>query len=197
MSHKFSSLPVAELSNQVPSQSSNTTSNQPSIKQILDLFNSLPEQDRAKFINQILSFNSSQTSSTSKHLLKGTDNLNIDSLRFPEEVYCLHCWCSNMVKRGLSAQGKQRIGKTSKLFPPLCEKCANKRWSKGRIQSANRASSPTGGFLQSGGGYPGVPCGSFCSSRENAEAPAGKCREAMDKCGRFSPCCHVWWRENT
>lgn len=51
--------------------------------------------------------------------------------------------------------------------------------------------SPPGGFLQSGGGYPGVPCGPFCSSGENAEAPAGKCREAMDKCGRFSPGSHV------
>ena len=39
--------------------------------------------------------------------------------------------------------------------------------------------------------HPGVPCGSFCSSRKNAEASAGKCREAMDKCGRFSPGSHV------
>lgn len=101
----LSSLTGSETQSHSPELSSTPTA----IKQILDLFNSLPEQDRAKFINQILSFNSSQTSTSStKHLLKGNDDLDIDSLRFPEEVYCLHCGCTNIVKRGLSAQGKQR-----------------------------------------------------------------------------------------
>ena len=55
----LSSLTGSETQNHSPELSSTPTA----IKQILDLFNSLPEQDRAKFINQILSFNSSQTSS--------------------------------------------------------------------------------------------------------------------------------------
>lgn len=84
---------------------------QPTVKQALLLFNSLPEQDRIDFIKHILSNNPSQTSNTFNSAQ--TSDL-IHSIRFHDGVYCIHCGSTHIVKRGHSAQNKQRY---------LCRDC--------------------------------------------------------------------------
>ena len=89
--------------------------NQPklSLNQILSLFNSLPESDRIEFIKQVLPTYPHQ--STKQHYsISPRQEETIDSLRFPDCVYCLHCGSTHIIKRGISAQGKQRY---------LCKDC--------------------------------------------------------------------------
>lgn len=106
----LSSLTGSETQSHSPELSSNQSSSTPSVKQILALFRALPDSSKAEFIRQILS-NSTQSSSIQTNN-KPTETL--ESLRFPEQIYCPHCKKTNIVKRGISKQNKQRF---------LCKDC--------------------------------------------------------------------------
>ena len=106
----LSSLTGSETQSHSPELSSNQSSSTPSVKQILALFCALPDSSKAEFIRQILS-NSTQSSSIQTNN-KPTETL--ESLRFPEQIYCPHCKKTNIVKRGISKQNKQRY---------LCKDC--------------------------------------------------------------------------
>ena len=103
----LSSLIGSESQSQTLSQ----PSNYPSVKQILALFRALPDSSKAEFIRQILSnSNSTQSSSNQTNHLPNSTHTHtetLDSLRFPEQIYCPHCKKTNIVKRGISKQNKQ------------------------------------------------------------------------------------------
>ena len=89
----LSSLTGSETQSHSPELSSNQSSSTPSVKQILALFRALPDSSKAEFIRQILS-NSTQSSSIQTNN-KPTETL--ESLRFPEQIYCPHCKKTNIV----------------------------------------------------------------------------------------------------
>lgn len=106
----MSRINLSSLTGSETQNPSSELSSTPSVKQILALFRALPEASKAEFIRQILS-NSTQSSSIQTNN-KPTETL--ESLRFPEQIYCPHCKKTNIVKRGISKQNKQRF---------LCKVC--------------------------------------------------------------------------
>ena len=73
-----------------------------SVNTLIELFHNLSQSEQLAFISQVLT-NSSQTPKPIQ-----PESLSPDNLRFKDGVFCPYCGDTHIIKRGMTASGKQR-----------------------------------------------------------------------------------------